>query len=386
MKTVRTFSATMKRFATTRLLAVTVLRLSTLTVPVAAAEDHLLAANAKTTDASSSITTKLGEYTSAAGDARFSTIDRYVADVPKSVEKSPEKLAAYLMRVAGTDVEKARAIARWINANVSYDFEGESLAQELQPLPNADAVFATRRALSLGYANLFTRMMRSIGMEAVTIQGWKKGFGYTPGDSTTLKRHAWNAFKTRSGAWMLLDVSVRREVENSDGVYKTSYADGFFCIQPEHLIYTHFPDDAKWQLLDKPRSKAEFQRGAQYFGAFYGFPVTLHSHKEYEVSTKTRSLVMEFDAEETLILGARIYGDGKEVRQAVKWSNDGRKRTMTVKFPASGNYKLELTVAEMIAKSQKHSEHTQFVGCAVKTIAEYEVLVEPKGKMLASGN
>jgi hypothetical protein len=385
MNTTCTFSATMKRFATTRLFAVTVLRLSTLTIPVAAAEDHLLAANTKPNDASSTITTKLGEYTSAVGDARFSTIDRYVADVPKSVETSPEKLAAYLMRVAGTDVEKARAIARWINANVSYDFEGESLAQELQPSSNADAVFAKRRALSLGYANLFTRMMRSIGIETVTIQGWKKGFGYTPGDSTTLKRHAWNAFKTRSGAWMLLDVSVRREVENGDGVYKTSYADGFFCIQPEHLIYSHFPDDAKWQLLDKPLSKAEFQRAAQYFGAFYGFPVTLHSHKEYEVTIKTRSLVMEFDAEETLTLGARVYGDGKEVRQAVKWSNEGRKRTMTVKFPAPGTYKLELTVAEMIAKSHKHSENAQFVGCAVKTVAEYEVVVELKGKMLASG-
>jgi hypothetical protein len=329
-------------------------------------------------------------------DKPYTAIDRYALDAPKSAEKSPEKLAAYLMRACVNDVEKARAVARWISANISYDYNALS-GSAPRPSDHPDSVFASRRALGAGFANLYVKMLRSLGIEAVTITGVKKGFGYVVGDTTTLQRHVWNAFRVNTASsnaicnatttnshasksqWYLVDVPVYKEVENSDGHYRTTYADAFFCIAPEQLALTHFPDNTRWQLTSTPVTREQFVKGVQYFGALYGHPVTPLSHKEYDVNAKQRTLVMEFSAQAAMPLGARIYGDGKELRNAVKWAHGGSTHTLTLKFPTSGVYKVEITVAEPI---MKNTDAAKQVGCAVKTIAEYNVIVE--GKALAA--
>lgn len=324
-------------------------------------------------------------------DKMYSTIDRYALDAPKSAEKSPEKLAAYLMRACVNDIEKARAVARWISANVSYDYDALN-GSVPRPSDHPDSVFATRRALGAGFANLYAKMLRSLGIETAIITGVKKGFGYVAGDTTTLHRHTWNAFRVHTGAsgvvnssdrskaqWYLVDVPVYKEVESSDGHYRTTYADGFFCIAPEQLALTHFPDNPRWQLMAAPASREQFIKGVQYFGALYGHLVMPISHKEYEVSAKQRTVSMEFSAQAGMPLGARIYGEGREIRNAAKWSHDGQKHTLVLKFPSSGVFKVEITVAEPIMKS---TNAAQQVGCAVKTIAEYNVVVE--GKALAA--
>ncbi len=328
--------------------------------------------------------------TDASTERDFSAIDKYAVATPKSAEKSPEKLAAYLMRAATTDVEKARAIARWITSNVRYDITAASGASE-KPSNNADSVFATRRALDGGFANLFVRMMRSIGIETVNIYGVQKSFGYMPVDTTALKRRVWNAFRSKEG-WRLVDLPIYTEDENSDGSYKTKYADAFFCIPPEQLIYTHLPDETKWQMLTTPFTREQFLQSVQYFGAYYGCRVTMLTHRDYAVTTQNRTLTMEFDVADSAHLGARVYGCGKELRSAAKWTRDGRKQTLTVKFPIAGAYKLELTSSEDIVRANVKSNDskinaaaTSLVGYAVKTIAEYGVTVEGKsGKSMAA--
>src|SRR5579859_2355769 len=51
----------------------------------------------------------------------FTEIDRHALDTPKSAERSIAGLAAYLIRPARDDREKARALFRWITANIAYD-------------------------------------------------------------------------------------------------------------------------------------------------------------------------------------------------------------------------------------------------------------------------
>ena len=47
-------------------------------------------------------------------------------------------------------------------------------------------------------------------------------------------------------------------------------ADYYFVSDPAQLIFTHFPDDSQWQLLDRPLSLTEFEQlvtvGAEFFG------------------------------------------------------------------------------------------------------------------------
>ncbi|MCU0424453.1 MAG: hypothetical protein MUF71_02380 [Candidatus Kapabacteria bacterium] len=304
----------------------------------------------------------------------FAAIDIYAQRVPQHIAlQSLPKLVAYLTKPATNDIEKARAIARWITSNVSYDFE--SAAADRQRISdNADSVFANRKGLASGFAALFVRMMHTAGVEAFVINGVKKGFNFQPGDASTLKRHTWNAFRT-GGKSYLVDLPVYKEVE-TDGSYKLAYADAFFCIAPEQMIYTSFPDDKRWQFLAEPLTKEQFINSVQCFGALHGYMLTPVSHREYAISTKQRALTLTFEAPPNLQLGARTYAekDAKDQRSMVKTSREGRKFTVHVKFPTDGAYKLEITATEFI----RERGSSDIVGCSVKTVAEYSVSVGEK--------
>ncbi|MFY7998528.1 MAG: transglutaminase domain-containing protein [Candidatus Kapaibacteriota bacterium] len=304
----------------------------------------------------------------------FAAIDQYAQRVPQHIAtQSLPKLVAYLTKPAANDIEKARSIARWITSNVSYDFEAAA-NEKNRPSDNADSVFMNRKALESGFAALFLRMMHAAGVETFVVSGLKKGFNFAPGDASTLKRHTWNAFRT-SGKWYLVDLPVYKEVE-TDGSYKLTYADAFFCIAPEQMIYTSFPDDKRWQLLDEPISKEQFLNSVQCFGAYHGYFITPLSHREYAIAAKQRTLTLSFDAPSGLHLGARVYAekDAREQYSAIKTTREGRKLTVHVKFPADGAYKLEITAKEFIRERGTN----EVVGCSVKTVAEYSVNVGDK--------
>lgn len=313
--------------------------------------------------------------------ANFTAIDNHAQRVPQHIAaQSMQKFVAYLTKPATNDIEKARAIARWITSNINYDFDAVAVPRKIMPSDNPDSVLANRRGIASGFANLFVKMMHTAGVEAFTISGVQKGVNFVPGTANSLKRHTWNAFRT-DGKWYLVDLPVYKEVE-TDGTYKLTYADAFFCIEPEQMIYTNFPDDKRWQLLDEPISKEQFIDGVQCFGAFYGYKVTALTHQSYKVSSKERVLTMSFLTSNGVQLGARAYAekDAKEQHSVVKCTREGRKYTVTVRFPADGDYTLEITATENI----KDRSNAEVVGCSVKTLAEYNVRVGEKSNKMAS--
>jgi transglutaminase/protease-like cytokinesis protein 3 len=314
----------------------------------------------------------------------FVSIDAYAESVPHHIATQPlTKLVAYLTKPATNDFEKARAIARWITSNIAYDFEAATAndgKRRLAAIENVESILHTRSATDVGFATLFVKMLLTAGVEAFPVAGLQKGVNFAPGDATTLKRHMWNAFRT-GGKWYLVDLPVYKEVE-TDGSYKLTYADSFFCISPEQMSYTNFPDDKGWQLFEKPITKEQFVSSVQCFGAFYGYAVTAVSHREYAISTKEHVLSITVDAPSGLQLGARVYADQNANNQnannqkaVIKTTRDGRKCTVTVRFPADGMYNVELTATEFIKQFAKDRASSSIIGCSVKTVAEYSVQV-----------
>ena len=49
--------------------------------------------------------------------SEFERIDHHALGTPSSVTRSVDALASYLVRPAGTDLEKARSLFRWIAAS-----------------------------------------------------------------------------------------------------------------------------------------------------------------------------------------------------------------------------------------------------------------------------
>lgn len=129
--------------------------------------------------------------------------DRRVVAVPARLDRAvavdPEhalpKLVEWLVSDTEDDLLKARRIHDWVALNLRYD---TSAFLDHTPV-SADVgdVLSSGRAVCGGFANVFEAMSTIAGLEAVTISGYARGYGFDAFDeSAPLKSdHAWNAVR-----------------------------------------------------------------------------------------------------------------------------------------------------------------------------------------------
>lgn len=151
-----------------------------------------------------------------------------------------------------------------------------------------------------------------MGIECQEVPGHSKGIGYRQGQSlkNVKSDHLWNAVLL-GGQWFLLDAcwgAGRVDMEHESFVrrfgrslrslvflfmaLKTSseliltpavsiccppprprpprrFDDFYFLTDPEEFIYTHFPDEERWQLLEAPIPLEEFEKRVFKTSAFF---------------------------------------------------------------------------------------------------------------------
>ena len=183
--------------------------------------------------------------------------DRHALKAPTEAERSVEGLAKYLAQPAKNDRAKARAVYRWVTDRVAYDAEAFFADREGDVTP--EAVLKSRKCLCAGYINLFAKLCSEAGLEAVTVTGYAKGYGFKSGADLAKFAHGWNAVKL-DGNWHLVDPTWGAGSPNEQKKFVKAYREDRFLVSPEQFIFDHFPTDPKWQLLPTAVSKEEFQR------------------------------------------------------------------------------------------------------------------------------
>lgn len=191
-------------------------------------------------------------------DYDFSEIDRHARQSPDRLESSPEELASYLVEPAQNDVEKARAIFIWIVDNIAYDTESY-FSGDISNV-NPEQVLEDGKAVCSGYSGVFEMLAKYTGLEVVTISGYGKGYGYTEEDKIEGTNHAWNAVKL-NGKWHLLDPTwAAGGYSKRKGEWTRKFDDSYFMAPPLAFAFSHFPEQKKWQLLENPLTRQQFQR------------------------------------------------------------------------------------------------------------------------------
>jgi hypothetical protein len=193
----------------------------------------------------------------------YKKIDAHALATPADKEKDIPTLAAHLVAPAKNDMEKGRAIFRWMADRISYDDEGYN--SDNTGKGSSEAVLADRVGVCADYARLFKALAENAGLEVQTIGGLSKGYGYTAGGSMDDGGHAWNVFKA-DGKWHLVDATWAAGYGATvDGKLKStkSFKPHWFDVDPQAFVLSHFPDDSQWQLLDAPLTKAELERMPQ---------------------------------------------------------------------------------------------------------------------------
>lgn len=156
-----------------------------------------------------------------------------------------EAISAEINSFAKTDEEKTRAMFVWITNNIAYDtkafFSGN------YPEPDVKITLKNKKAVCEGYCLLFKTFCDLNKIPCITMNGYSKGVGYSPGKSFSNTDHTWNIVKIGE-EWKLIESTWGAGYVTSTG-FEKQFFDQYFFASPEKFILNHLPADPMWQLL-----------------------------------------------------------------------------------------------------------------------------------------
>lgn len=254
-----------------------------------------------------------------------------------SAEVSTEvaDLARQLVVGKSDDRSKALALYDWIARNIRYDIEAY-ISSDL-PDPSPSMVLSTRTAVCEGYARLFVAMAQAIGLEAVMVTGYSKGFA--PDEDKQEPDHAWNAVKL-GGEWALLDPTWGAGHIDDNRSFVAEPSRDWFDTPAEEFLSSHFPEDPKWQLVSSPISKETFLAQPSLSKPYFDYELQLQSHQEGQI-TSDGALELRFSSGRDCRLMASLYQKENKVEgQPTLVERQGRQFHVYVEPPEAGEYRL----------------------------------------------
>ncbi len=284
-------------------------------------------------------------------------------------------LVEYL--VAGTPgpFERVRTIHDWIALNISYDvpmyLSGRVAAQSYQD------VLRRKKGVCEGYAAVMIAMTRLAGLECRMIPGHARGAGYSVFDaeSTSDENHAWNAVRINDRWWLIDATWDAGHVEGNRFVRE--YSSQYLFPDPHAFIYSHFPSDPSWQLLDHAKSAEEFVAlpalQGEYF-AWCAFPPAewtkvFHTEGRMDLTVKPNAQAL---------LNAEVvrYSSETEVKQpgaAFVQGDDNGNDHIALAFPHPGRY-----IVRIFAKRRDDPGQYRSIGFLGVECANGSIMVFPE--------
>ncbi|XP_014668665.1 PREDICTED: kyphoscoliosis peptidase-like [Priapulus caudatus] len=327
--------------------------------------------------------------------AVFEALDQQAISVAQENQSTFTELVRQLIQNCVTDVEKARAIFRWItvkNLN-TMEFEEQDV--------NADTPMGLLRGIKYGtesYHVLFKRLCSYAGMHCVVIRGYSKSAGYLPGMKFEDKRfrNTWNAVFL-DGSWRFVQCNwgARHLVNAKDapkpgekgGVdnLRYEYDDHYFLTDPEQFIYEFFPKQKEWQLLRAPVSLDQFEKLPFVRSLFFKYGLKFSEEAQTAVMTadKTGAVTLNvlmppylvshlvFHYNLRMLDSERDEHDGVNMRRYVMQTLVGNSVVFKVHAPTVGAYILDVFANLVSAGEYMTGQPMRFKSvCKMKVICE----------------
>jgi transglutaminase/protease-like cytokinesis protein 3 len=254
--------------------------------------------------------------------------------MPKEAEVSITSVGRWIADHEHDPRMRVKALHDWVADRVAYD--GPSYMAHRIPWADGDAqsVFRTRVGVCAGYAQLLAALGKVTGDEILYIVGDSRSED-APMEGES---HAWNAAKI-DGQWTLIDVTWDAG-HLEGGVFAKRYRTDYLFTPPQLFGVTHFPDLAKWQLLETPLSRAEFFRRPVLAPAFFTHRLDLVTPDRSQVAAGAAVDVRVSNPENAwLLVDYHPKGGGR----ATKCAGD-QHTAMRCSFAAAGTYDVDLYV------------------------------------------
>ena len=189
------------------------------------------------------------------------------------------KLSSELTYSLETDLDKSRAIFKWITENIAYDYKAVNRNKKPKRFRCKDKSdcdrerfdFENRRlhkiivrgkAVCAGYSGLFQRLCEYAGIQSGIVSGYIKNDPSHVGRMGVLD-HAWNVIKIDTGYYFVDATWAAGYCVREKGKLKRFIKkfDDFYWLTPqEKLCMDHYPADKIWQekvIIDKETFKSQ---------------------------------------------------------------------------------------------------------------------------------
>jgi len=279
---------------------------------------------------------------------RNHTIDpqarRVPAEIQRGVFAEPERYLEPLVRslIAGVDDEfhQVKLLHDWVADNIAYDVESYLAGTRVQS--GWENTLRTRKGVCHGYALLLAEMCRRAAIPCEKISGYGRGYRFGIGrvESVDEVNHAWNAVKIE-GRWYLVDVTWDAGHVHQRS-FRKAYGTTYLFPEPGQFLYTHFPSEPKWQLLDPPRTAKQFVDLPYLRGRFFEQGMRLATElKRVTRVGKSVQFTLELPDDVALIAKLKPQDGPDPVRRTLLQREGGRCRVL-VTFPQAGRWSVYL--------------------------------------------
>lgn len=309
----------------------------------------------------------------------FQNVDLHAVEVSKEEHRSFRDLVWHLIyaRDITNELEKARAIFLWLCskdlAKLNFDNVQKGSPEEI--LMNLQQGLTT-------YAVVFEILCSYAGLHCKTISGYAKGAEYKPGMKFGGEQgqHSWNAVLV-NGAWRLVDChwAARRLVGKKVTPENVRYEldEYYFMPDPHQLIFTHFPDELGWQLLERSISLTDFENLVPVKSAFFKYGLQILGHREAVIRTHQEVTIRigcpPFKTAALAFTFTLAYDSGKEEFHDIKLNRFGMQEMVenvsyfTIRPPEKSSYRLIIYAKDL----DQQTKEGVYGG-----VCEYELICE----------
>jgi len=279
---------------------------------------------------------------------RSNTIDprarRVAADIQRGVLADPQRYLEPLVKAltAGVDDDflKVKILHDWVADNIAYDAKsylaGTSVESDWQ------TTLASGKGVCQGYSKLLAEMCRLAAVPCEKISGYGRGylFGMGAADSPNQVNHAWNAVQI-GGRWYLVDVTWDAG-QVKQGAFHKAYGTTYLFPQPRQFVYTHFPSEPKWQLLDPPLAAEQFVRLPYLRGTFFEHGLQLLSPLG-RVTRAGKSVQFSLQLPDDVLLSTQLKPpQGAELPWRTLLQREADQCKVLATFPRAGRWKVQV--------------------------------------------
>ena len=282
---------------------------------------------------------------------RSNTPDLRVRSVPAETQQGvftdPERYVGPLVQSLTQGVSdeflRVKILHDWVAENIGYDVE--SFLSGVQVDTAWAETLRRRKSVCHGYASVMVKMCELAGIRCETVSGYGRGYGFLAGqagqaENVNQTNHAWNAVHL-GGNWRLLDATWDAGHVHERAFHK-SYGTTYLFAEPREFLYTHFPGDAKWQLLNPPLTAEQFADLPYLPGQFFDHGMRLTTALG-RVTRAGQTVQFSVEVPEDIAILVRLRtAVGQELPRRTLVQRTGRECKILLAFPQAGRWTVYL--------------------------------------------